>query len=174
MKNTISKIMMALLAVALTFAALPATSAFAADENPPVVANEKLEEAWARLLKVYDRTGKAFADPEAHIAKFQSMIDKAADSGKDVSNLQSALDAYETALLAAKPQYDAIGSTINTHAGFDADGKVTDAQQAQATLKEVRTQMKVVKDAMGGSFKALSEAIKAFRDANKPEQSKDD
>lgn len=46
------------------------------------------------------------------------MIDKAAEKGKDVSNLQVALDAYEVALLASKPQYDTLGDTISTHAGF--------------------------------------------------------
>lgn len=168
MKNMIQKTMLAVLAVALAFAAIPVTSAFAADETPPAPTNEKLESAWAKVLKVYERTGKAFEDTDAHIAKFQGMIDKAAEKGKDVSSLQSALDAYEAALLASKPQYDALGQTVSTHAGFDANGKVVDAEQALATLKDVREQTKSIKESMGGTFKALREALKAFREANKP------
>lgn len=168
MKNIISKIMMAFLAVALAVAAFPVTSAYAADETPPAPTDEKLEAAWAKVLKVYERTGKAFKDTDAHIAKFQGIIDKAAEKGKDVSSLQTALDAYETALLASKPQYDALGQTISTHAGFDMNGKVVDSAQALATLKEVREQMKSIKESMGGTFKALREALKAFREANKP------
>ncbi len=166
MKNIISKIMMAFLAVAL--AAFPVTNAFAADETPPAPTDEKLEAAWAKVLKVYERTGQAFEDTDAHIAKFQGMIDKAAEKGKDVSSLQVALDAYEAALLASKPQYDALGQTVSTHAGFDANGNVVDSEQALATLKEVRDQTKSIKESMGGTFKVLREALKAFREANKP------
>lgn len=168
MKNIISKIMMAFLAVAVAVAAFPVTSAFAADETPPAPTDEKLEAAWAKVLKVYERTGKAFEDTDAHIAKFQGMIDKAAEKGKDVSSLQAALDAYEAALLASKPQYDALGQTVSAHAGFDANGNVVDSEQALATLKEVREQTKSIKESMGGTFKALREALKAFREANKP------
>jgi hypothetical protein len=168
MKNIISKLMMAFLAVAVAVAAFPVTSAYAADETPPAPTDEKLEAAWAKVLKVYERTGKAFEDTDAHIAKFQGMIDKAAEKGKDVSSLQTALDAYETALLASKPQYDSLGQTVSTHAGFDANGNVVDSEQALATLKEVREQTKSIKESMGGTFKALREAIKAFREANKP------
>ena len=172
MKNIISKIMMAVIAVALTVAAFPVTSVLAADEQPPargVLTDEKLEQIWARQMEAYERTGKGFEDTDAHIAKIQSLIDKAAANGKDVSALQSALDAYEAALLASKPAYDALGEVINTHAGFDSDGKVTDSEQAKATVKEAREQMQALKSSMGGNFKALREAIKAFREANKPE-----
>lgn len=170
MKNMISKIMMALLAVTLVFAAFPATSAYAADEPPPAgeLTPEQLEKVWARQLRLYERVGKAFEDTDAHIEKIQSRIDKAAEKGKDVSALQSALDAYKAALLESKPEYDALGEVIDAHNGFDADGKVTDEEQARATVTEVREGMKAVKDSMGGTFKALREAIKAFREANKP------
>ena len=81
MKNIFAKTMTAFLVVALALAAVPASSAFAADENPPAPTNEKLEKAWARVLKLYERTGKAFENTDAHIAKFQGMIDKAAEIG---------------------------------------------------------------------------------------------
>lgn len=168
MKMMFQKIVMAVLTAALAFAALPVTGAFAADENPPAPTNEQLEKAWARQLKIYERMGKAFEDTDAHIAKIQGMIDKAAANGKDVSNLQAALDAYETALTASRPQYEALGDVIRTHSGFDANGKVTDAEKAKATLKEARDQMKAIKESMGGTFKALREAIKAFRETNRP------
>ena len=170
MKNIFAKTMTAFLVVALALAAIPASSAFAADEDPPAPTNEKLEKAWARVLKLYERTGKAFEDTDAHIAKFQGMIDKAAENGRDVSDLQAALDAYEAALTSTRPQYEALGTVISAHAGFDAEGKVTDAEQAKATLTETRDQMKAVKESMGETFKALREAIKAFREENKPEE----
>jgi hypothetical protein len=177
MKNIFKKMLLALSAAALIFAAFPVTSAFAADEAPPVsgeVSNEKLEKAWARQLQAYEKTGKAFADVDAHIAKFQERIDKAAEGGKDVAALQSALDAYAAALKSAQPTYASIGSIVNSHAGFDANGKVTDAEQAKSTVEQMRTKIQEVKTTMGGSFKALTEAFKAFREANKPAEPKTD
>ena len=58
---------------------------------------------------------------------------------------------------------------VNAHQGFDVNGKVTDAEQARSTLKEMRAKMKELKSAMNGTGKALREALKAFREANKPE-----
>jgi len=171
MKNIIQKLLLAITAAALVFAAFPVTSAYAADEAPPTageVSTERLEKIWARQLQAYEKIGKAFADIDAHIAKFQERIDKAAENGKDVTALQAALDAYETALKAAQPTYAGIASIVETHAGFDASGKVTDAEQARSTVEQMRTKMQEVKSTMGGSFKALREALKAFREANKP------
>ena len=168
MKNTISKLMLAVLAAALVFAAFPVTSAYAQDENPPVPDSAKLEKAWERLIKGYERMGKAFEDTDAHIARFQEMIDNAAANGKDVSSLQAALDAYAEALTAAEPEYETLGQIIRTHNGFNANGEVVDAEKAFATLQEARDQLKAIKEDMGGTFKALREAVKAFREANKP------
>lgn len=175
MKNMIKKIILAVSAAALVFAAFPVTSAFAADDNPPAtgeVSNEKLEKAWARQLQRYEKLGKAFEDVDAHIAKFQERIDKAAENGKDITALQAALDAYAAALNTAQPTYDSIAGIVNTHAGFDAEGKVTDAEQAKSTVEQMRTKMQEIKSTMGGTFKALREALKAFRDANKPAEPK--
>lgn len=171
MKNIIQKTMMAFLSIALAFAALPVTNAFAADETPPTkgeLTDEKLAEIWARQQQAYERMGKAFEDTDAHIARFQSMIDKATENGKDVTSLQAALDAYEAALLASAPAYEELGQVFRTHSGFDANGNVTESEKALVTVKEVRDQMKAIKESMGGTFKALREAIKAFREANKP------
>jgi hypothetical protein len=171
MKNIFNKLVSAALTAALLFAAFPAVSAHAQDENPPESAPagaERLEKVWARELKAYERIGKAFTDIEGSIAKIQARLDKAAENGKDVSALQAALDAYEAALLASKPIYDNLGGLVSAHAGFDVNGKVTDAEQARATVKEVGGQLKALKDSMGGAFKALREAIKTFRQANKP------
>ena len=165
------KTIMAALAAALIFAAFPMTSAFAQGENPPKgeVSNEKLEQGWAHQLKNYERLGKGFEDTDEQIAKFQARIDKAAENGKDVTALQAALDAFESALKSGEPIYDSMSLIVNAHQGFDANGKVTDAELAKSTLKEMRAKMQELKSAMNGTGKALREAMKAFREANKPE-----
>lgn len=169
MKNIFKKTMMVALAVALVFTALPMTSAFAQGENPPKgeLSNERLERAWARQLKLYEKIGKGFEDTDAQIAKIQARIDKAAENGKDVTALQAALDAFESALKSARPTYNSMNGIITSHQGFDANGKVTDVEKARATVEEMRTKMQELKSAMNGTGKALREALKAFREANK-------
>ena len=176
MKNMFKKMILAVMTVALVFAAFPVTSAFAQGENPAStgeVSNEKLEKAWARQLKIYERLGNGFDGLDAQIAKFQERIDKAASKGKNVTALQSALDAFEAASKTAQPTYASIESIVNSHEGFDADGKVTDAEQAKSTLQEMGAKLKEVKSSMDGTGKALHEAFKAFREANKPVTERD-
>jgi len=169
MKNVISKIMLAVVAVALVLAVLPAGSAFAADDPPKSeLTAERMEKIWARQGRLYERMGKVYGDMDAHIAKLQGLIDKAAENDKDVSALQTALDEYEAALKNSKPIYDELGDIITDHNGFDADGKVTDEEQARATLQSVREKGQELKAAMNGKFKAWRDALKAFRDANQP------
>jgi len=168
--NIFKKMILMVLAAGLVFAAFPVTSVYAQGENPPkgALTNEKLEQVWARELKIYERFGKLFGDIDGRVAKAQERIDKAAQSGKDVSALQSALNAFEAAAKVAKPIYDSIGGIVSTHQGFDASGKVTDAEQAKSTVKDLHTKMLDLKTAMGGTGKALRDALKAFREANKP------
>ncbi len=171
MKFMIKKLLLAFSAAALVFAAFPVTSAFASDEAPPVageMSNERLERVWARQLRAYEKISKAFADVDAHTARFQERIDKAAENGKDISALQSALDAYKAAMNAAQPVYTSLAGIVDTHAGFDANGKVIDAEQAKSTLEQVRAKLQEIKSTMGGTFKALREALKTFRDINRP------
>jgi hypothetical protein len=98
------------------------------------------------------------------------LIDRASENGRDVTALQAALDAFEAAVQTARPQYEELAEIVDAHSGFDADGKVTDVEQARATVKELGAGLKDVKTAMGGKGKALREAIKAFREANKPDE----
>jgi hypothetical protein len=164
------KTTMAVLAAALAFAAFPMTSALAQGAGSPgrEVTNEKLEQAWAHQLKIYEKIGKGFEDTDGQISKIQGRLDKASAGGKDVSAIQAAFDAFAAALKSGKPTYDSISAIVNSHGGFDANGKVTDAAQAKATVQEMHTQMQELKSAMNGTGKALFEALKAFRAANKP------
>jgi hypothetical protein len=170
MKNIFKKMILAVLSAALVFAAFPVTSAFAQGENLPKgkVTNEKLEQIWAREMAVYERLGKGFTNTDAQIAKFQARIDKAAAKGKDVTSLQAALDAFESALTSARPTYESMSGLVSAHQGFDANGKVTNVEQAKSTVKDVGAKLKEIKSSMNGTGKALREALKAFRAANKP------
>ena len=172
MKNIFKKTILFALVAALAVASLPFVSVAAQGTNDPTspageVSNEKLEKAWARQLKVYERMGKT----DELVAKAQQLIDRAGAKGKDVSAVQTALNAFTVSMKDAKPIYESAKGIINSHQGFDANGKVTDAEKAKETVKAMREKMQEIKTALNGTGKSLHEAIKAFRDANpRPEK----
>jgi hypothetical protein len=171
MKNVFKKTVLFALVAALAMASLPLVSVSAAgvdDPQPPqgTVTNEKLEQVWARQQRTYEKIGKGFDRSDEFIANAQKLIDRAKSNGKDVTALQAALDAFETAVKDAHPIYEGGKGIINSHQGFDANGKVTDPEKAKETVQEMREKLQEIRSAMDGTGKALREAIKAFRAAN--------
>jgi hypothetical protein len=170
MKTLFKKTVLFALIAALGLAAMPFVSVFAAGENDPTpppqpvgqISNERLERVWARQLRIYERMGST----DEFVAKAQKLIDRAKTNGKDVSAVQAALDAFEAAAKGAHPIYESAKGIINSHHGFDGNGKVTDPAQARETVKAMHAKFKEIHDAMNGTGKALHEAIRAFRQAN--------
>jgi hypothetical protein len=169
MKNIFKKTVLFALITALGLASLPFVSVAAQGANDPTppaaqaeISNERLEKIWTRQLRSYERMGKT----DEFVAKVQQLLDRAAANGKDVSAIQSALDAFVEAAKDAKPIYESANGIINSHQGFDADGKVTDSAKAKETVKALGEKLKEIRAAMDGTGQALREAIKAFREAN--------
>lgn len=169
-------ILMAFVA-ALAMAVLPLTSAYASGlgdpTDPPAdetqqPSNERLERAWARLGRVYERQGRILDRADEVVERIQNLIDRMNENGKDTAALQAALDTYEEALKDAHPVYESAKGILNSHQGFDADGKVTDREKAVETVKELRDKLQEVRQIVGEPGKALREAIKAFRKAHRP------
>ena len=173
MKLFFKKTMLFALTAALVVAAMPFVSVLAAGANDPTppppdrqITNQKLEKAWARQLQIYERIGNHFDRVDALIERVQNLIDKAKRNGKDVSAVQAALDAFESAVKEAHPIYESGKGIVNSHQGFDENGKVTDPEKAKETVKAMHDKLQGIKAAMNGTGRALREAIKAYREAN--------
>ncbi len=171
MKQIFKKIILLALLTALAVASLPFSSVSAAGvndpTNPPKVTNERLENIWARQLRAYERMGHT----DEFIAKVQKLIDRAKANGNDASAVQAALDAFAAKAKEAQPVFESIKGIINSHQGFDENGKVTDPEKARETVKAMGEKLKEIRETMDGAGKALREAIKAFREANpRPEK----
>ena len=162
---------------ALGLASLPLSSVSAAgDYDPPVpeqrqISAERLERVWARQLRLYQHIGNGFEREASFIERVQSLIDRAEANGKDVSGVQAALDDFEAAVKDARPIYESANGIVNSHQGFDENGRVIDPEKAQETVQAMRWKLQQIKDAMDGTRKALREAIRAFREANPRPQS---
>ena len=169
-------ILVALIA-AMALAALPVTSAYASDLNDPADppagdgtgrSGERLKHAWVRLQRAYERQGRMLDRADTMAEKIQNLIDRMEENGKDVVALQAALDAFEDAIKDAHPIYEGAKGIINSHKGFDDDGKITDREKAVETVKDLGSMLKEIRGIVDEPGKALREAIRAFRDANRP------
>ena len=79
---------------------------------------ERLEKAWARVLKINERVGKKFERADVLTEKIQTLIDEASADGKDTAAVQAALDAFNLATEEAGPLYDAAQLIIDAHEGL--------------------------------------------------------
>src|SRR6266540_2472671 len=159
MKMLFRKTILLALVAALGLAAMPFVSVSAAGEYDPTpppqgkISNERLERVWARQLRIYERMGHT----DEFIARVQKLIDRAKENGKDVSAVQAALDAFAAKAKDAQPVYESIKGIINSHQGFDENGKVTDPAKAKETIQSMHEKLKEIRETMDGAGKALRE-----------------
>lgn len=169
------KTMLAALTIALVLTVLPWTSVSAGGQTdliPPAQgqgpSNERLEKIWARMNRRYERIGNFYDKTDELVAKAEKMIARLEEEGESTAELEAALTAFQDALKEAHPIYESCKGILNSHKGFDSDGKVTDAEQAKETIKELGTKFGEIKTAMNGTGKALIELMKSIRDKHKP------
>jgi hypothetical protein len=160
---------------ALLVAAFPTTNVFAAGawvpsvgETVEEVTGDRLERMWAHQQKAYERQGRMLEVAANLIGKVQNLIDRAAENGKDVSAIQAALDAFAAAVDRANLIYAQAGALVSAHAGFDEAGQVTDAALATQTMQDLAGKLQAIRELIGEPGKALREALKEFRELNKP------
>jgi hypothetical protein len=136
--------------------------------TPPAPSSDRLPRAWAREQRIYDRLGRFFDNADGLIAKAQNLIDRARANGKDVSTVQAALDVVSSAVKQARPDYESGKGIVASHQGFDAAGNVTDPTKALETVQDMRTKLQSIRQDLMPSVRVLREAVRAFRQANRP------
>jgi hypothetical protein len=98
----------------------------------------------------------------------QSVIDRFKARGIDVQPVQTALDDFKAALPAAVQMHTTASGILNTHAGFDASGKVTDLATARATVQSAYESLEQCRQTLKTAVSDLRTEIKNFRQAHKP------
>jgi hypothetical protein len=161
--------------LALSLGIFPLTNAFALGAAEPITpatptppTYDRLGRAWAKEQTIYTELGPFFDNSDRIISRIQDLINKAASNGKDTAALQAALDAFAKAVKQADPVYQSIGGIITTHPGFDENGEVTDRVLAAETVLDVRNKFMAIRQLLLDPRQALRDAIKAFREGNKP------
>jgi hypothetical protein len=123
---------------------------------------QREKDALAKQQENLDKTAQA-------VTKAQDLINKAKGEGKDVAALESALALFNTQIANAKSLHETAASVLNTHAGFDASGTVTDAQAARQTVMDARQSIRDAHRVLAQSVRDLHQAVRAWRKGHKPD-----
>lgn len=167
---------LAVLIVGLFLAAFPARTVSAQTPTPePKGQQMDGKRVDARLERIFKAQQRALERQAVHfervakaVDRVQALITRAKANGRDTSLIEAALEKFKAKVAEAKKAHDAAAATLKTHAGFSNDGKVVDRTQARETIKTAHEQLRSVRQIFAGMWKALHEAIKAWRQANPP------
>ncbi|MEI8307697.1 MAG: hypothetical protein WCF99_11615 [Chloroflexales bacterium] len=125
------------------------------------------------LVREYARAKKSLLLQDQRLTRMGTFADrvaavitKAQAKGKDTTAIEQALATFRQQLTSARADWQTASSALVNHTGFDAQGKVTDAVAASATVKTARETMVQVHTTMEGAVKTLRTALKTFRKAN--------
>ncbi len=165
MKTFLRKFFPVFLLAALLLGALPTQPAFAAspaDDATPQPAdrvNRLLERKFKAEQRRYEAQGKLFDASFDLMERAQAAIDRAQEKGIDTTAAETALADLQTAIANAKPLYDKAGAELTAHAGFDAGGKVTDAEEAAQTVEDAHKLLDQVRDDTHAERETLQHAL---------------
>lgn len=167
------KTILVALVAALTLAAFPLAGVSAAGQDetpaPPAnerrLSNERIEKIWRQQLKGYERLGRLSDKSDEMFARADQIVAALKGMGADTAELEVALADFGDAVEQAKPIYESCEGIVNSHEGFDADGKVTDAGQAIQTIGDLGFKLREIRDSLKSKGKTLADLLKPIRDA---------
>lgn len=128
------------------------------------------------LERTYQRELNWLAAQEDHLnnartfaSKGRELMEKARQKGLDVSALEQAFNAFDSAIAAAQGHHDQAAATLNAHAGFDDAGKVTDLQAAKQTVEQAYRALSDAHMTLQKGVIEMRQALRAWRDAHRPQ-----
>jgi hypothetical protein len=159
-------IMLSTFALAIPTGSVAAASLAQQPQSTPAPARTpdpaRLEQAYQRELELLKTQAERLDRLDERVVKFGERIAKLKDDGKDVTSLEKALDVFKTKLAAARSQHNQAEQLLTGHAGFDANGKVTDMTQAAATVKDAKNMLQDVHKDLRPALREIIHAIREF------------
>jgi hypothetical protein len=136
----------------------------AADSTPDPARLEKLYQREQRLLEGQanrlERANEIAGRAEERIAQLKA-------DGKDTTAMEEALATFKDQLVQAQTAHDAAAELLNTHAGFDSTGKVTDAATARETVKQAGQDLRETARILRSSIREVLRALREYRRDNR-------
>ena len=157
-------VLAALLAVGISFGSASAAPASKPTIPDPNIALSRTYKAEQDRLKIQDLRLK---NAILYAGKFDKLISQLKVKGQDTTALEQAAATFRAEIAKARAEWQAASATLATHAGFDAAGKVTNADQARATLKDAHSHMEQAHTIAHAAYEKLHTAIVAYRKAHR-------
>jgi hypothetical protein len=153
-------LVVALVALCATFGSAAAAPR-AADTTPPP-GNTSLERAYQVEKQHLRRMEFQFHQASAFAEEVAALIHRLKEHGVDTMPLERALAAFRDRMGAAHHQWETARDTLATHAGFDDEGHVTNADQARATVRNAHAHLMRADRIVYAAFHDLRAAVAAF------------
>jgi hypothetical protein len=157
-------VLAALITIGIGFgsaSAAPAAKPTPLDPKGMLSHTYKLEQ---NRLKVQDMRLK---NAILYAGKVNGMIAKLKMKNKDTAALEQAAATFRAEIAKARAEWQAASDTLTAHAGFDATGKVTNADQASATLKDAHGHIEQAHIIAHTAYANLHAAIATYRKAHR-------
>jgi hypothetical protein len=166
--------MSAVLLTAMAFNQIPAGYVFASapadDSTPPQstpqAGKKPLDQSFKLEQKAHEHQDEMLTKAATASSKVSELIARAKSNGKDTSALEKALADFNTKIGQIRLTFDQTGKLIKEHKGFDADGKVTDRDQAMKTVEAIHKGNQDVRKSLATAVKDLRAAGEEYRKAN--------
>lgn len=165
MKAFFYKFVSTLVALVIIAAVLPAPAhaAPAAQEELPQAENrdpnQVIQARFRQEQRRYERQEKGAQRIERFLERIENRLSGAEERGIDTSAVESALTDFETARAEAAALHAQAGDLIEAHAGFDAQGKATDAETAAQTIEDIHLLNDQARQVLADKSEALQHAL---------------
>ena len=168
-----TKFLLVILALTTPLVAVPVMEVHAAGMNdqqaqPSYIDNTRLEHVWAREVAIFHRAEFHLNLANKWTGRLQALINRADARGWDTSAIQAALNNFKDALQKARPILESARGIVASHKGFDSDGHVVDRTLAVQSVKDLGQHLKDARLAIDGTWKALRDSIRDFRESHSP------
>ncbi len=152
-------------------AVLPVDMALAQSATPPAKAGQQAHDE--RLAQWYQREQTWLNQQQQNLDRTNNIVTRVQQyiaaqqaRGKDVTALQTALSAFQSQIATARSSHNTAATILSNHAGFDANGKVTDPNLARQTLLDGRQALRDAHLILRQAIVDLHRALREWRIAN--------
>ena len=132
--------------------------------------DDLLSRAYAAERTWLEKQQTAIDKTDQGVEKVQAIIERAAAQGLDVTALETALAAFQEAMVTVRSEHQTAADILATHAGFDENGVVIDRPAARETVREARRALGSAHMIMTQAVWDLRDAVRAWREANLPQE----
>ncbi len=141
-----------------------ATEAQASQPTPPAAGSTPaLTKAFQAEQAFLARQETNLGNTTNLVTKIQTLITNAQSKNVDASALEAALSAFQAQVSEARSAHDTAAGILSTHAGFNADGSVSDPTLARQTVQDARQALQSAATILKQAANDLHTAVKNWR-----------